>query len=474
MNELPWAQEFAALVDETLSTYEAPGTAVAFAENGRLVYARGFGFADREAGIAVTPEHIFGAASITKSFTCLSIMQLAEAGKLSVNDPVVRYLPEFRLPDEHATQTATIGHFMNHTAALPPLPLLTSALVPSQKGDPVVEEFAADYDAASLPPCDTIGDVFAYLAKGEFSLTGQPGEMMSYSNDAYVLLGEIITRVSGKPYRQYMHEHIFSPLGLSRTTFDLNETRRLGDRVQLYARDKKGAVRPSPLWEDHEVLGACGMLRSTVLDLTRYAAMYANDGVCPGDGTCAGRRLLSAEGVAAMRQPRCFTGRDTWYGYGLHMNPQYHGVSLVGHSGGLKGVSSYFGFVPERGLAGAVITNLAGVPARRLWLNGINGLLGLPLTTPWTVEPEYDMPLSEKERFVGTYPSGEGNKIHIELEDGQLYFGEGDKRIPLRASGPDTVVYRDKDQDSVIRLITDATGVVTGVHAGSRFIRKAQ
>jgi hypothetical protein len=175
-----------------------------------------------------------------------------------------------------------------------------------------------------------------------------------------------------------------------------------------------------------------------------------------------------------MRQPRYFTSRDTWYGYGLHMNPHYHGVSLVGHSGGLKGVSSYFGFVPERGLAGAVITNLSGVPARRLWLNGINGLLGLPLTTPWTVEPEYDMPLSEKERFVGTYPSGEGDKIHIQLEDGQLYFGEGEKRVPMRASGPDTVVYREKDLDSVIRLITDASGVVTGVHVGSRFIRKAE
>jgi CubicO group peptidase (beta-lactamase class C family) len=142
MNKLPWAEEFAALVGETMTTYEEPGTAVAFAENGRLVYAQGFGSADREAGIAVTPEQIFGIASITKSFTCLSIMQLAESGKLAVNDPIIRYLPEFRLPDERATQTATIGHLMSHTAGLPPLSLLLRALAPSQKGDPVMEEFA--------------------------------------------------------------------------------------------------------------------------------------------------------------------------------------------------------------------------------------------------------------------------------------------------------------------------------------------
>lgn len=459
-----------AVIRYTMATHSIPGLAVAFAKDGKVVYSKGFGYADMDTGRPVNPSTIFGVASVTKSFTCLAIMQLADAGKLSPDDPVVRYLPEFRLPDERATKTATIAHLMSHTAGLPPLPALEWAIEPSREGDPLASEYtpvgevAKDHD-----PLRTVADLLQYIAKGEYEQTGQPGEIMSYSNDSYGLLGEIIERVSGEPYEKYMHDHIFAPLGMMRTTFDIAEAHRFGDVTELYARDKHDVIRHSPNWSDFPAMIACGQLRSSVLELLHYGNMYVNG------GQVGGRTILSAAGVAEMRKPRIRTGRDLWYGYGMSVRPDYHGVTLVGHSGGLKGVSSYYGYCPEQRLVGAVTMNLSGAPALHIWNAGMNVLLGVPTDEPWTAEPEYSATREEMARFVGTYPSGEGDNVTIALKDDKLTIAYSDERpADLVLSGPNTAVCQQRDIKGVITLVSDERGVPYAIRDGSRFVRKAE
>jgi len=106
---------------ETMAKHAIPAVALAVAEEGTEVFAEGFGVREVGAGGEITPDSIFGVASVTKGFTALAIMQLAEAGKLSVDDLVVRYLPGYRTPDAMGTSATTIHHFLTHTAGLPPL-----------------------------------------------------------------------------------------------------------------------------------------------------------------------------------------------------------------------------------------------------------------------------------------------------------------------------------------------------------------
>ena len=136
MTSPAWVPEVQAFTRGMMAEHGVPGLAVAVARDGAEVYAEGFGTREIGTDAPVTPDTIFGVASVTKSFTALAIMQLHEAGKLSVDDPVTRYLPAFRTPDAEATRAITLHHFLTHTSGLPPLPSRFFAFARSMEGDP--------------------------------------------------------------------------------------------------------------------------------------------------------------------------------------------------------------------------------------------------------------------------------------------------------------------------------------------------
>lgn len=176
-----WVPEVRAFASEMMAKHCVPGFAVAVAHGGTEVYAEGFGEREIGMGVVVTPDTVFGVASVTKSFTALAIMQLAEAGKLSVDDPVTRYLPEFRTPDPVATRAITLHHFLSHTAGLPPLPSRFFAFAHSAEGDPAAggkPAWSADH-----APIGAYEDLMAYLAAGGYTLLGPPGAQFSYCNE---------------------------------------------------------------------------------------------------------------------------------------------------------------------------------------------------------------------------------------------------------------------------------------------------
>jgi CubicO group peptidase (beta-lactamase class C family) len=465
-----WVPEVQAFTRGMMATHDVPGLAVAVARDGTEVYAEGFGTREVGGDAAVTPDTVFGVASVTKSFTALAIMQLHEAGRLSVDDPVTRYLPEFRTPDAAATRAITLHHFLTHTSGLPPLPSRFFAFARSMEGDPAAGSKPAW--SADHAPIDTYEHLMDYLAEGGYMLLGPPGAQFSYCNEGFALLGAIIERVSGEGYEPYVQRHILDPAGMTRSTYDVATLRTFDDVITFHAArqtDGKQEVYTAPNWLYSSVWSPAGGLNSTVRDLLRYLEIYRTGGVT-GDA-----RLLSAEGIARMTTPyapRSSPGSS--YGYGLGVVPDYHGLKLIKHGGGRKGIAAEVIVTPAIGFTGAAITGLAGIPVATVTLAALNRTLGLPVDATIEEYEDAPCPADRLPRYTGAYRGGEGQQITVSAEDGALVYAFEGKRIVARPVGEHAFVLKTETGEVYTRFVT-ANGVpATAVTMGSRIIPRTE
>lgn len=479
MTRPAWADTFETHAQSLLDLYRCPGLAIGLAEQGEMTYFHGFGCRDVADGLPMTPDTVMGIASITKSFTAVAIMQLQEAGRLSVLDPVVRYLPEFRTPDPAHTRAVTLHHLMTHTAGLPPLPTLLHAMVRSMKADPSVNAGDA---LEKIQPVDTYAEMLDLIAATPFELLGPPGTRFSYSNDSFALLGAVVEHVSGIPFARYLKERILGPAGMTRTTIETADLEGLADVATLYATQRKegGApdeteVRPAPGWWEVGPAAAAGHMRSTIHDMLRYADLYR------AGGTVGGVRILSEASVRAMTTPHVEFHDGSYYGYGLQVAPSYHGLSLVEHGGALKGISSHMTIAAGRGLTGVVLNNLAGVPSGDILLAALNAAAGLPLATRRFEANPYPCTTEELARYTGEYPATEGvpGMITVWLEEGKLMAKSTGGLDPmplveLMPIGPARFVIKVKESLVRIRFHFDGTGQVWAASIGLRLVRKAR
>lgn len=463
-----WGPGFEAYANKLLAPYNIPGTSLAVARDGEVIYHYGFGHRDAERGLPLTPDTVLGIGSITKSFSCVAIMQLHEQGKLNIHDPVVKYLPEFRTNDPDHTPKITIHHFMTHTSGLAPLPILFRALYNSMKDDPAAQE-RLEKRPEKVIPIDTYEELMQAIAESDVPLLGEPGTHFSYSNDAYALLGAIIERVSGKSYVQYMDEQILQPTGMTRSTFDPKKLAEWADVTQLYAvqpKDGKEAIFAAPGWWQAPAMLAAGFLRCSTRDLLRYAEIYRTGGLVGGN------RLLSEESVRLMTQPYIEASPGMFYGYGLMLTPDYHGGFLVEHGGALKGIAAWFSVVREKGLTGVCLTNLAGGPSSQLLLSALNGELGLPVETTRVTFRDQAVEPERLQAYVGTYKSGEDEELKFTVTDGKLVAESMGKTWPTRCVGDHTIAIKVKELESAARFLFDAQGQVYAVAYHYRIIRK--
>ena len=448
-----------------IDVYGAPGVGIAVAVNGAKVYSKGFGYRDREHGLPVTDDTVFGIGSNTKSFTAMAILQLEEEGRLSVDDLVVKYLPEFRVGKAQAEHAITIHHFLTHTSGLPPITALYNAMVRTMKGDPSVPELP------ELKPIDTYEELMDFIANDDFQLVSAPGTRFSYSNEAYGLLGAIIERVSGSKYEEFITERILKPVGMVNSTFNLKTLPSSTPVTELYAsKEENGEERvfAAPGWWEAPAMSAAGFLRSTVDDMLLYLDLYRTGGLAR-----SGERVLSSEGIARMMTPYIDVMEGYVYGYGLGITPNYHGVSIIGHSGGIKGVSANMAVIPERGITAALHCNLGGLPSG-LMLNGaLNLLLGLPLETRRLAPADYDCPHERLPRYVGVFSSGDGT-VKIFLADGRLQAEMEGKVFPLRPVAVNVFAYKLKEDEGVIRFLFNSRGQVYAFESGGRFVRRVK
>lgn len=321
MNSQEWIASYEEFVRETMMERKVPGAAIGVAKDGQLVYAKGFGYRDAEQGQVATVDTLFGIASITKSFTAIAIMQLQEAGKLTVADPVSRFLPEFHVKTGSGTEAITIHNFLTHSSGLPPLSCVDEALKLGM---------------------NTYEEMMTYMAQLEFPILGAPGTEFSYSNDCYTLLGAIVERASGKPYSTYVKEHILQPAGMQHSCFSLAELHGYEDRTPLFE---------TPTFQ------SSGGLKSTLTDMMRYTELFRTKGLIGKE------RILRTESVQQMTTPYFRCEHNQYYGYGIAITPNFYGAVMLGHSGSEKGIQAYMSIIPENGLAAVALTNLSGSPA---------------------------------------------------------------------------------------------------------------
>ncbi|MGN7385368.1 serine hydrolase domain-containing protein [Sporosarcina sp. SAFN-015] len=395
--------KFEVFIEEMMKAEHIPGVAVAISENGKTIYQKGFGTKDLEANEAVTPDTIFGIASVTKSFIALAIMKLAEEGKLQIDDPVTKYLPRFRLIGYDNIDEIKIRHLLSHTSGIATM---------ERK-----EELSG------------FEEHLRYINETERTILGKPGDYICYNNDLFLLLGAIIEQVTGENYKDYIHKLIIAPLGMSRTTYHLHELHSFDNVTKPYVLENGTPTICE--WPSLGNYAVGGGIRSSVSDLLKYGNVFLDT---------REEEIIGRASIEKMTEAVHYIGGNSYYGYGLQTTPNYAGVTLVEHGGGQPGVSSNFGFVPERGIVAAVLTNMSDVSANAIWLAAINTVLGLPIDEKRSTEPQFDMKPEQLQRIVGTYRSGEGAEVEITLEDGTIMATVSGKTYKLRASDERTFV----------------------------------
>ena len=321
-----------------------PGLVWGIVLDGELVHTGASGFADVEKKIPAAADTRFRIASMTKSFTALAILKLRDAGKLGLFDPVEKYLPEFRAigPLTADAPPITIRHLLTMTPGFPE---------DNPWGD---RQLAVDPKA------------FAAFVAGGVSLSNAPGVSFEYSNFAFALLGQIVTRVAGEPYQRFITREILLPLGMKDTVWDYSDVP--AGKLALGYRFDGTAWQLEPLLHDG-VYGAMGGLLTTLHDFARYVSFHLAAWPPRDDPDST---IVHRASVREMHKPAEFTGLNasaknragepvpsvSAYGYGLGWTLDSKGVVFVGHSGGLPGFGSNYRFYPEHGVAVISFANL--------------------------------------------------------------------------------------------------------------------
>ena len=310
------ASRIAALV-KAHSEFDMFSGTVMVAKNGKVIYEGAFGEADKDYGVPNRPNTRFNIGSIGKTFTAVSIMQLMEAGKLRLSDPLSKFLPDFPFPEK---DLITIRHLLTHSSGL---------------GDYLEHK---DYNCrkASLKKIEDALPL-VYDQKPEFP----PGERFKYSNSGFLLLGAIIEKVSGLSYPAYLQEHIFKPLGMKESGIFFDDE-VLPDRSIGYTKNWDGTYTANV----RSVPPPCsaGGLRTTARDLLKF------------DQALYGAALLSEETKAIMFAPSRLkpTSACGWE------VKEYHGNRFMGHSGGTDGVECFFYRFIDAGYTIITLSNYDG------------------------------------------------------------------------------------------------------------------
>lgn len=462
-------EQFEKQTEALMEKYHIQGVMVAMQKEGEIVYDKGFGYRDVENKRAPTLETVFGIASLTKSFTCVGIMQLVEAGKIDLHAPITTYIPQFIIPDKDALAEMTVHHFMTHSSALPPLPSLDYAMERAWNEEGMVDHKESHEDAI---PLQTYEQLIAFIDEANVQLLGKVGEPFSYSNDAYGLLGLVIENVSGIPYESYLEEHVFSPCDLVHTHFLISDYKEDAQLTTCYEThdEADGSVTVYRVqdWWDAPPMRATGFLKSTAADMLQYSKLYMHDGLVDGV------RILSADSVKAITTRHLQMDPLNDYGYGFSMPHDFFGKQLLEHGGSLQSVSAKFGIIPEEELSVIVLANTSGFASTKVLRSLLNVYAGRELNAlPFTLG-SYEVAAADIASYLGRYKSGEGMDLTFRLENEQLVFTYKEEEYPVQFIREHVFVAHMDDGIEPCEIIVDDKGVVTGVSIFHRIVPKIE
>jgi CubicO group peptidase (beta-lactamase class C family) len=321
---------------EFAKTVHAPGAAWGIVIDGELVHSGAAGVRDVVSNAPVDADTVFRIASMTKSFTAMAILKLRDEGKLSLDDPAERYVPELKTLRYPTTDSPriTIRHLLTHSEGFPE---------DNPWGDQQLSESEAE---------------LSRMMRGGIPFSNAPGIAYEYSNYGFAILGRVVSQVSGRPYDEYVSQNILQPLGMSSTSLHPSKVPANRRAVGYRWEDERWKEEPSL---PHGSFGAMGGMLTSIRDLSRYVSLFL-DAFPPRDGPEKGpvRRASLREMQQPWRPSGMRVARDastnatqltsTSYGYGLTVTQTCQFKSIVAHSGGLPGYGSLMRWLPEYGV----------------------------------------------------------------------------------------------------------------------------
>ena len=334
---------------------------------------KAYGKADVEGDLPATVETVFAIGSDTKQFTAAAILQLRDQGKLSLDDDITRWLPDF----DTRGNKVTLRHLLGHTSGITDLVEMPELRALKLMRNPAV----------------TRDDVYKIISRYPFAFP--TGSMQTYSNSGYWLLGLIIEKASGMTYEDYVEKRIFEPLGMARSMY-CNSAENVPRRA--YGHGLRNGVKPfvrvMPIV--HTGTYAAGAICSTAEDLiTWLRALH-------------GGNVLTPKSYTEMMTPsRLDDGTSLRYSMGLFVGEDSHGIPFIGHDGGGFGFSSQTRWYPEARMAVVVLTNSEPDDTTAVADNLAAALVTPPVARPFT---------GDASLFVGTYKGrGRGKEMVVEV-----------------------------------------------------------
>ncbi len=423
------SQKADALLSGLIETND-PGLAVLVAQNGKILFEKCYGLADREHHVPVIPQTTFRIGSIGKQFTASAILKLQEKGKLSVNDKLSKYIPDFPRGDE-----VTLRHLLTHTSGIHSytekdgfMGRVTSAIKP----DDLINSFKND-------PYDF-----------------HPGKKWHYNNSGYFLLGRIVEKVSGQSYGDFLQKNFFQPLGMTNTGVYRAHS---GLPHEALGYSFEGGVFTNAVNWDMSWAGGAGTLYSIVEDLFRW-----NEGVFNG-------RVLDAASLKAAFTPvKQFENQlnsDSGYGFGWFIN-RHRGLREISHGGGLEGFLTHLLRVPDEKFTVTILAN--AMPGRT---NAIPLILAQQLVDIYLADKLAPLPIvntnvspSSYEGLTGRYgPWLAGVNLTISKGGTHLYgqIAEGPEMGPEAELFPNSDTEFFSKTGAQITFVKDTSGKVVKI-----------
>ncbi|MFQ5817027.1 MAG: serine hydrolase domain-containing protein [Terriglobia bacterium] len=422
LSSLAFADTLTDKVDAVFADWDqpdSPGCALGIIRDAKLVYARGYGMANLEHNIPITAHSVFRIGSTSKQFSAISILLLAEQGKLALQDDIRTYLPE--LP--HYGTPITLRHLLHHTSGLRDYLTLTSL---AGKRD-------ADYY--------TDEDVVRLLARQK-ELNFPPGQQFLYSNSGYFLLSQIVKHASGQSLRAYAAENIFKPLGMRNTHFHDDYRMLVKNRAAGYSPKKEGGYRIS--MTRLEMVGDGGVFTS-VEDLFLWDQNFYQN------------QLGSKNLLDQMLTPGTLTnGEELDYAFGLRVS-EYRGLKTVSHGGSFVGFRAQLLRFPEQKFSVICLCNLSNINPTRL----ARQVADIYLADLFTEEPAAKvkevkfvaLPEQELKDKVGAYRHPvSGNIVRLSVKKGKLLASAGGLSFQLAPLSPTHFRSVDAPVDVTIRF----------------------
>jgi CubicO group peptidase (beta-lactamase class C family) len=396
---------------------------VLVASNDKVILSKGYGFANLEWEVPNSPESKFRLGSVTKQFTAACILLLEERGKLKIDDPIKKYMPDAPA----AWDKITFFHLLTHTSGIP--------------------SFTGFPDYASTEAFATTPEKLVARFRDK-PLEFQPGEKWNYSNSGYVLLGYLIEKISGQPYSQFVQENIFTPLGMKDSGYDSNSA-IIPHRASGYTPTGKGSLQNTG-YIDMTIPLSAGGLYSTTLDLLKW-----EEGLFGG-------RLISAASLQKMITP---FKSDYAFGLGVHT---VNGHKMIDHGGGIEGFNTELAYYPDDKLIVVVLSNqntgaTGDIAAKLAAVNR-----GEPVVLP-TERKEISVAPAILAKYTGTYELAPNFDIVMTVENGQLMTqATGQPKFPLFAESERKFFL--KVVDAQVEFFKNEKGEVTYLmlHQGGR------